>query len=619
MQQTDHTSRILWFNLFACILFLSACHNRETDPVEALPFSNDGSSWGLIATDGTVLLPGESFGQQPSAVIGSMFSLADEEGRFRLYALNDPSHPVSQRSFARIGHFFEDVTLAQESPDAPILLIDKEGNNVASTAQYPQYDIVRMHNFSEGRALFATANGKYGYMDTKGNIVIPPIYDRAYDFHEGLALTGNSNSQGQTGYQLIDRDGKIETAIRLSNSLLDTGLSDARLLFCELGARHFGYLNRQGDPELYLPDNVCLALPYSHGMAVVKTKEGMGVIDGQGQPLVPTVYENIHLADNRLVAACKNGQWGILNPPTPTTVRFQYDSIGHYYRDDLAVARLNDRYLLIDAEGNPYSETTYAFIAEDPTASRLCPQLFLIERATTNSSRKQQPKDMENRTDTVGEQKTLPQETNATATGETTQTTSHIANQDWRKVSRQHPFYQEAIKVVSGKLDEKDAENRQMILNYVEHLRTSYTTKDIDFLEQLFSENALIVVGTVVHTSQQETGYLSPAQVVYNVKSKRQYLDRLKQVFQANQSIDVRFSDFHIMRHPTMKGIYGVSLRQKYRSDLYSDDGYLFLLWDFRDETAPKIHVRTWQPRMQADHTPLPEDEIFNIHNFNLQ
>ena len=73
------------------------------------------------------------------------------------------------------------------------------------------------------------------------------------------------------------------------------------------------------------------------------------------------------------------------------------------------------------------------------------------------------------------------------------------------------------------------------------------------------------------------------------------------------------------MRHPTQEGLYGVTLRQKYSSDLYSDDGYLFLLWDFRDEATPLIHVRTWQPRMLDDRTPLPEDEIFNIRNFNLQ
>lgn len=619
MQQTNPIFHILLSSLSVCVLFLSSCHHLDTDPVEALPFRNDGTTWGVIATDGTVLQPAGSFEHRPSAVVGGMFSLANEEGRLQLYSLHDPAHPVSQRSFVRIGHFFENVTLAQEETDSPILLIDKQGNNVASTAQYPQYDIVLMHNFSEGRALFATGNGKYGYMDTQGNIVIPPIYDRAYDFHEGLALAGNTNSQGQSGYLLIDRNGKIKTAIRLSNSLLDAGLSDSRLLFCELGTRHFGYLNRQGEPELYLPEKFRLALPYKNDMAVVETEEGQGVIDRQGQPLIPSIYDKIHLTNHGLTAICKNGKWAVVDPRNQAAIQFQYDSIGHYYNEGLAVARQKGEYLLIDKEGNPQGNVTYNVIGEEQTASRLCPQRFLIERPSAGNSMKLQSESIEDKQGNALPDTDLAQASGTHTTEPTTKTSSHIASQDWRKVSEQHPFYQEAIKVVSGKLDEKDAGNRQMILNYVEHLRTSYTTKDIDFLEQLFSENALIVVGTVVHTSQKETGYLSPAQVVYNVKSKRQYLDRLKQVFKANRSIDVKFSDFHIMRHPTVKGIYGVSLRQKYRSDIYADDGYLFLLWDFRDETAPKIHVRTWQPRMQADHTPLPENEIFNINNFNLQ
>lgn len=41
--------------------------------------------------------------------------------------------------------------------------------------------------------------------------------------------------------------------------------------------------------------------------------------------------------------------------------------------------------------------------------------------------------------------------------------------------------------------------------------------------------------------------------------------------------------------------MYGVTLHQKYTSTTYSDDGHLFLLWDFTDENHPKIHVRVWQ------------------------
>ena len=60
-------------------------------------------------------------------------------------------------------------------------------------------------------------------------------------------------------------------------------------------------------------------------------------------------------------------------------------------------------------------------------------------------------------------------------------------------------------------------------------------------------------------------------------------------------------------------------MRQHYDSDIYSDDGYLFLLWDFRDPTAPQIHVRTWQPAFPKGQPPLEEDEVLNISSFNLQ
>lgn len=610
---------ILLSLLWICTVCLSACHSTYSDVTEALPFcNNQEQSWGLISTDGSILIPPGNLKQRPSAVVGGMFSMADEEGRWYLYNIQDPIHPACQRSFARIGHFFEEVAPAQEFTDSPLLIIDKQGNEIASTAQYPQYDIVMLHNFSEGRALFATGNGKYGYMDIRGRIIIPPIYDQAYDFHEGRALTGNANSQGATAYQMIDKEGKIKASIQLSNALLDTRLADKRLLFRKLHSCHIGFLNMQGNPILYLPENIRQASRFQWGLSTVCTDKGYGLMDHKGKMTINPAYEKTSVAGPERVALKKEGLWAIADAIGTPVSDFQFDSIGHYYHGGCAVARRQGKFMLIDREGNILENTLCAYIAEDPTASRISPQRFLIEQRVN----------AEKTTDTTtgnaeieSAQNTLKSTVKNQEPSKNPEKPSRkIEWKDWHKISRQHPFYQEAVKVVSGQLEEKDAANRQMILNYVEHLRTSYTTKDIDFLEQLFSENALIIVGTVVHTSpKKESGYLPPDQVVYNIKNKRQYLERLKQVFQANQAIDLEFSNFHIMRHPTLPGIYGVSLRQQYRSDIYSDDGYLFLLWDFRDETAPQIHVRTWQPHMQPNHTPIPENEIFNISNFNLQ
>lgn len=191
-----------------------------------------------------------------------------------------------------------------------------------------------------------------------------------------------------------------------------------------------------------------------------------------------------------------------------------------------------------------------------------------------------------------------------------------LSDKQLRKIVDGNPFYQEANKILSGKLGVDDAERRRIILNYCEHFRMAYTTKDIDFLRQLFSDNALIIVGNVIKTMPDvEDKYMSRQQVTYNIRTKKEYLERLSMAFASNKQIDVRFSDFKIMRHPTKDGIYGVSLRQGYKSDRYADDGWIFLLWDFRDESMPRIHVRTWQPAKSIS----TDDDVIDIGYFNLE
>ena len=192
---------------------------------------------------------------------------------------------------------------------------------------------------------------------------------------------------------------------------------------------------------------------------------------------------------------------------------------------------------------------------------------------------------------------------------------STLSQVNLKTMAQSNPFYKEASKIMQGKLAETDARRRRTILNYCEHFRTAYTTKDIDFLRQVFSDKALIIVGNVVKPIANDDKCQAESRVTFAIHSKRDYLARLSKVFAANQKIDVRFSGFRILRHPTMDGIYGVTLRQQYKSDRYSDDGYLFLLWDFRDKSMPLIHVRTWQPAA----TVHSGDDVINIQDFNLE
>lgn len=175
------------------------------------------------------------------------------------------------------------------------------------------------------------------------------------------------------------------------------------------------------------------------------------------------------------------------------------------------------------------------------------------------------------------------------------------------------------IKVMGSAAAVEDFVQRQLILEYVERFRNSYNLKDINFLQQIFSDDALIITGKVITTVKSDVNRMSinNKKVVYSKQSKKEYLTKLERIFKANNRINVLFDDIKVMRHPAKPNFYGVTLKQGYSSDHYSDEGYLFLLWDFTNPDAPQIHVRTWQPDKIGD-TAMPEDEIFSVDDFDI-
>ena len=176
------------------------------------------------------------------------------------------------------------------------------------------------------------------------------------------------------------------------------------------------------------------------------------------------------------------------------------------------------------------------------------------------------------------------------------------------------------IKVMRTTDAVNDFVQRQLILEYVERFRNAYNLKDMNFLEQVYSDDALIITGKVITTVKSEitASGLSNKKVVYSRQSKREYLDKLARIFRTNKRINVLFDDIKVMKHPAKPNFYGVTLKQGYESDRYRDEGYLFLLWDFTNPDAPQIHVRTWQPDKIDINTPLPEEEVFSIDDFDI-
>lgn len=170
----------------------------------------------------------------------------------------------------------------------------------------------------------------------------------------------------------------------------------------------------------------------------------------------------------------------------------------------------------------------------------------------------------------------------------------------------------------------EDFMRRQIILDFVENFRTAYNRKDLAYLRQVFSNDALIITGKVLQQKKDKGNdlmnrSLGATKVLQTVMNKEQYMKNLQKVFGRNSYIDVKFEEMSVKRHPAHQRIYGVTMKQYWNSSTYSDVGYLFLMINFEDELQPTIEVRTWQPDKYSDTgETIKREEIFKLEDFNI-
>lgn len=179
---------------------------------------------------------------------------------------------------------------------------------------------------------------------------------------------------------------------------------------------------------------------------------------------------------------------------------------------------------------------------------------------------------------------------------------------------------QKYMDVINAGIGVKDLNQRESIVDFVENFRTAYNRKDLDYISNVFSDNALIITGKVIKVKNQgdlSMQTLTQEQIQYQKSTKSEYIANLKKCFKNNAYINLTFDEIEVMRHPKRNDIYGVTLKQHWNSSNYSDVGYLFLMINFEDELNPSIQVRTWQPD-KYNGKPLPREEVFSLDMFNI-
>jgi len=106
---------------------------------------------------------------------------------------------------------------------------------------------------------------------------------------------------------------------------------------------------------------------------------------------------------------------------------------------------------------------------------------------------------------------------------------------------------------------------RMQLINFMENYKTAYALKRLDYIEKIFSDDALIITGRVTKVaSSPEFRYLNNTIVKCNQQSKTQYIKNLKYSFGSNEFINLRFADNTVKQSGKSKTVYGIQIKQEY-------------------------------------------------------
>lgn len=280
---------------------------------------------------------------------------------------------------------------------SPVLKEGKCGfmNKKGEIVIKPEYDSV--YGFNEGIAL-AEKEGKWGYIDRNGKVLIPFEYEWADQFSEGLA---GVKKDGKFGY--IDKTGEVAIPFGLEFDYIDifqeglarvmTGKgevqnvqrleneSDEEFSHRALAAiiestknERWGFIDRTG--KIQIPVDYNGVSRFSEGFAVSFKDGRKCYIDKMGNMPFETPFDSLTNYKEGLAAVKKESKWGFIDRNGEIVIPFEYDlgESGSYFSAGLAVVKINNKWGYIDKHGNAVTPFEY------DSAGYVCEGLAVVEK-----------------------------------------------------------------------------------------------------------------------------------------------------------------------------------------------------------------------------------------------
>ncbi len=187
--------------------------------------------------------------------------------------------------------------------------LSNEHINLKKLGKQFNLDLHSNYSMKYNKAIYLK-DAKWGYMDYHGNIIIPPIYEYAFDFKSERAIVIKDNKRG-----VIDKKNKI---------IIPLAFDDIK----QKRNNYFKVSKNNNDNIEYLLNN-------------------------KGEQLISKPYEFTgRLVENKRRIK-ENGKYGVVNEKGKNIIPAKYDSLGIFHQG-YALARMENDIFIIDKNGKEY-------------------------------------------------------------------------------------------------------------------------------------------------------------------------------------------------------------------------------------------------------------------------
>lgn len=300
-------------------LSLSCNSDNTENEVPYISFKeNKDDRWGITDWEGNIIIENE-FNNTPTYVKNGAFIVQNDENLYEMY--------TAEKNFRKIGKEYKSIILFNDGlapavePKGHIQYINPKGETVFTLEKYKDKNIIAATSFYEDKAVIVTEDKKYGYINKKGEVIIPPIYDYASLFYNNCAFVSKDGEK-------MFIDDKKRILVKFENKQMPLSLpSEGLFPYNDKEQESYGIKDMNNKDIIKASSKYKWFSGFVNGYSVFyNNNDDCGLINSKGETVIRAKYQDMIMCEDVIIYKDKD-KYGLISYSDKTILAPTYNTI----------------------------------------------------------------------------------------------------------------------------------------------------------------------------------------------------------------------------------------------------------------------------------------------------